>query len=276
MTFRFSKMHSLGNDFVIIDGVNQALSMDASLAARVADRKRGIGCDQILIAEVSNDPEIDFRFRIFNADGSESAQCGNGARCFARFLRDQQLTQKSSIAVSTTNTTMQLNIELPDYVRVNMGAPVFEHPRIPFREGIEGHIQPLRVGDQSLEFGVVSMGNPHAVLQVEDTATAAVHEIGAEVESHPQFPQRTNVGFMQVSDRQHIRLRVFERGVGETEACGSGACAAVVSGITRGLLSNSVQVRLPGGEVRVEWEGGQSPVILSGDAVHVFDGEFRS
>ena len=233
MPLPFTKMHSLGNDFVMIDGVRNSLSITPEFARHIADRKFGIGCDQILIAESSNDTNIDFVFRIVNADGSESGQCGNGARCFARFLIDQGLTRKKSINVSTLNTQMTLNFENNDKVIVNMGQPVLEHSAIPYSGNNSNHIQSLCIYNEEREFGVLSMGNPHAVLLVDEIGTADVDTIGAAVERHVCFPQRTNVGFMQIVNQNEILLRVFERGVGETLACGSGACAAVVSGQLR-------------------------------------------
>jgi len=271
----FSKMHSLGNDFVMIDGVRNDIWITRDLARYISDRKFGIGCDQILVAEAPVDEETDFRFRIFNADGSESAQCGNGARCFARFLLDQGLTTKQRIPVSTLNTYMVLEFESNQRITVNMGEPVLEHSAIPFIGSTSDHIQTLCIDEYSLEFGIISMGNPHAVTLVKDVHNIDVGHIGKTIEHHPSFPERTNVGFLQVDDSASIQLRVFERGVGETLACGSGACAAVVSGNLRGFLDSNVNVSLPGGSLEVRWNGVGTPVYLCGDAQHVFDGQLN-
>ena len=275
MLVRFSKMHSLGNDFVVIDGIGQKVEMTRERAARIADRRRGIGCDQVLVACRATDPASDFDFRIFNTDGSESSQCGNGARCFARFLRRQELSNADTIRVATSNTSMTLNLLNDGGVCVDMGAPVFESARIPFESDGDAFEHTLEAAGASRRFAVLSMGNPHAVTMVEDVDVADVDGIGTVIECHPRFPERTNVGFMQVVDRGSIRLRVFERGVGETMACGSGACAAMVSGRKLGLLDEVVTVHLPGGKVEVAWRGNGEPVFLSGDSVHVFDGEIE-
>ncbi len=269
---RFSKMHSLGNDFVVIDGVRQSLEITPALARRIADRHRGIGCDQLLVARPANG-RGDFAFRIYNHDGSESAQCGNGARCFAHFLRRQGLTDASTIRVATHSTEMTLDLLAGDLVRVDMGAPVFEPARIPYLAEGDGLVQSIDTGHGEIGFVVLSMGNPHAVTVVDDVDGADVAAIGAAVERHPRFPERTNVGFAEVVDRGHLRLRVFERGVGETRACGSGACAAVVAGRQLGLLDASVRVTLPGGTLAVDYAGDDASVQLTGDAVHVYDGE---
>lgn len=268
-------MHSLGNDFVVIDAVRQSLDMTTALAARLADRRRGVGCDQILIAEPPTVQGMDFAFRIFNNDGSEAAQCGNGARCFAWFLRRQGLTLADDIKVETHRSRMSLHLLDDGRVRVDMGAPVFEPGLVPFDAETNDGPHSLDTGRMALDFDVLSMGNPHAVTLVDDLTETDVDGIGAVIERHPLFPERTNVGFMQIIDRGAVALRVFERGVGETQACGSGACAAMVSGRRRGLLDRDVIVALPGGRVEVSWQGEGSPVFLTGDAVHVFNGEIE-
>ncbi len=271
MTIRFSKMHSLGNDFVVIDAIRQDFDLTPELAARIADRRRGVGCDQLLVAERRPGDDV-IRFVIYNSDGTESGQCGNGARCFGRFLERQGLSRERIIRVATRTTAMALELLEDGEVRVDMGPPVFEPARIPFDAGEGAAPWQLDSGLGRHEFDVLSMGNPHAVTVVDDVDTAPIAVLGPQIENHPRFPERTNVGFMQVVDPGHIRLRVHERGAGETQACGSGACAAAVSGIRRGLLDHSVEVSLPGGLLQVRWDGGEQPVWLTGDAVHVFDG----
>ncbi len=275
MPLRFSKMHSLGNDFVVIDAIQQRLSMSGEFASFIADRRRGIGCDQILVAEPAPDDRSEFRFRIYNADGSEAGQCGNGARCFAVFLKRIGLTQSNAIRVATTTSRMTLHFLDSGQVRVDMGDAVLEPERVPFDSEHNTGLHRLQAGNDWYDFAVVSMGNPHAVTLVDDVRQTDVDGIGAEIEHHPRFPQRTNVGFMQILDRNNIRLRVFERGVGETQACGSGACAAAVCGQRQGLLDEAVEVALPGGNVEVHWQGSGTPVYLIGDAIHVFDGEIE-
>jgi len=264
-------MQSLGNDFVVLDGVTRRIEMSAMLAQRLADRHFGIGCDQILLAEAADD--ADFRFRIFNQDGSEVEQCGNGARCFARFLLDRALTEQRSISVRTLNTFMTLAIQDNGDVQVNMGAPVFEPALIPLLAEAEALQYPIGVNSGTVQISALSMGNPHAVMIVDDVEKYPVLEIGAEIERHPSFPARVNAGFMQVVDRQRVRLRVFERGAGETLGCGSGACAAMVAGHRLGILDQEVVVSLPGGEARVSWKGEGSPVLLTGPAHTVFCGK---
>ena len=273
MRLKFTKMQSLGNDFVVLDGVTNSISMTPQIAQHLADRHFGIGCDQILIAET--DPEVDFRFRIFNQDGSEVEQCGNGARCFARFLYDSGLTRLRQIKVQTINTYMELELFDDGHVKVNMGQPVFVPEQIPFTASPESLVYPLNVDEQTIEISALSMGNPHSVYVVDNVDTAPVLSLGPEIEQHASFPSGVNAGFMQVVSRQHIRLRVYERGVGETLGCGSGACAAVVAGIQRGLLDNIVTVSLPGGDAQVEWQGENHPVYLAGSAHHVFSGEIE-
>lgn len=271
---KFSKMHGLGNDFIVIDAINQNVNLSIKQVQFLADRRFGVGCDQLLVVEKPTQQGVDFRYRIFNADGSEVEQCGNGVRCFARFVRDKQLTDKTTIAVETASGIVYPTLQGNGNVTVDMGAPQFEPQQIPF-ESDEQAVQytlDLNNGD-TVSIGAVSMGNPHAVMLVSDVALADVDAIGPLVESHEQFPQRVNVGFMQVIDRANIKLRVYERGSGETLACGTGACAAVVSGIQQGILDHEVNVSLPGGDLNIVWAGESEPVWMTGPATHVFDGE---
>lgn len=269
---QFSKMHGLGNDFMVVDAVTQNVFFSPELIRRLADRHLGVGFDQLLIVEPPYDPELDFHYRIFNADGSEVAQCGNGARCFARFVRLKGLTNKRSIKVSTQNGRMVLNVAHDDMVTVNMGEPNFEPAAIPFRAAKVEKTYILRVAERTILCGAVSMGNPHCVLQVDDVDAADVETLGPALESHERFPERANIGFMQIVDRNHIKLRVFERGAGETQACGSGACAAVAVGIFQGNLNEKVQVDLPGGSLTISWKGVGNPLFMTGPAVHIYDG----
>ena len=273
MKLRFTKMHGLGNDFVVIDAVRQRVALDPATIRHLADRHRGIGCDQLLLVEPPRLPDTDFHYRIFNADGSEVEQCGNGARCFARFVRDQGLTDRTEIPVGTAAGAIRLCVEPDGQVRVDMGVPILEPARIPFLAEAESLSYALDVDGETLSIGAVSMGNPHAVLLVEDTATAPVARLGPRIESHPRFPRRVNVGFMQVVAPDHVRLRVYERGAGETQACGTGACAAVVTGRRLGLLAPRVRVSLPGGDLVIEWVGSEQPVAMIGPAQQVFEGE---
>jgi diaminopimelate epimerase len=272
---RFTKMQGLGNDFVVIDAIRQAVRLDPGQVRRLADRRFGIGCDQVLLVEPPRLPGTDFHYRIFNADGSEVEQCGNGARCFARFVRQQGLTDKTEIAVGTAAGPIRLLVEPDGQVRVDMGPPVLEPARIPFLADRQALTYPLEVGGEVLEIGAVSMGNPHAVLLVDDLDAAPVGRLGPLIERHPRFPQRVNAGFMQVLAPDRIRLRVHERGAGETLACGTGACAAVVSGHLRGLLDRRVRVTLPGGDLVIEWPGVPHPVLMTGPAERVFEGEIE-
>lgn len=272
MLLAFTKMQGIGNDFVIIDAINQAVSLSPEQARKLADRRYGVGCDQILLVEKPRSADVEFRYRILNADGSEVAQCGNGARCFARFVRDKGLTDSDEIPVETDAGRMLLAMQADGNVRVDMGTPVFDPAYIPFHTEKEAVIYQLDVGDEQLEISTLSMGNPHAVLLVDDVDTAAVERLGPLLESHPRFAERANVGFMQVMARDHIRLRVYERGAGETLACGSGACAAVVAGRQRDLLNSQVKVDLPGGRLMIEWQGEKNPVYMTGPAETVFEG----
>lgn len=269
---QFAKMHGLGNDFMVVDAVTQNVYFSPELIRRLADRHCGVGFDQLLVVEPPYDPELDFHYRIFNADGSEVAQCGNGARCFARFVRLKGLTNKRDIAVSTQTGRMVLSVTDDELVRVNMGEPNFEPQQVPFRAVKAEKTYIMRADEHTVLCGVVSMGNPHCVIQVEDVDTAKVETLGPLLESHERFPERANIGFMQIVDSQTVRLRVYERGAGETQACGSGACAAVAVGIQQGLLSAKVRVSLPGGELDIQWAGPGHPLFMTGPATHVYDG----
>jgi len=272
MLLHFTKMHGLGNDFVVVDLVTQRARITAVQISQLANRRFGIGFDQLLIVEPPRDPTMDFRYRIFNADGSEVENCGNGARCFARFVRDQRLTHKREIHVETAGGPLVLKVQHDGLVRVDMGRPRFTPSALPFDAPGDQPLHPLEVGNDTLSVSVVSMGNPHAVLQVDDVQNAPVERLGPAIEAHPRFPRRVNVGFMQVVSPNQIRLRVFERGCGETLACGTGACAAVASGIRQGLLKSPVTVALLGGELTIEWPDPEAALIMVGPATRVFDG----
>lgn len=272
MKLRFSKMHGLGNDFMVIDGVTQSVALQTEQIRRWGDRHFGIGFDQLLLVEKPDQDGIDFRYRIFNCDGSEVEQCGNGARCFARFVHEQGLTQKSEIAVQTAKGVIYPRLEANGLATVNMGTPRFVPDQIPFVAEADSITHSLEVGAEKLQISVVSMGNPHAVLVVDDAEVAPVLALGAQIEVHPRFPQKVNAGFMQVVARNEINLRVFERGAGETLACGTGACAAVVAGIRRGLLDASVKVNTHGGVLTISWAGGSEPVWMTGPAETVYEG----
>ncbi|KMZ29429.1 diaminopimelate epimerase [Haemophilus influenzae] len=269
---QFSKMHGLGNDFVVVDGVTQNVFFTPETIQRLANRHCGIGFDQLLIVEAPYDPELDFHYRIFNADGSEVSQCGNGARCFARFVTLKGLTNKKDISVSTQKGNMVLTVKDDNQIRVNMGEPIWEPAKIPFTANKFEKNYILRTDIQTVLCGTVSMGNPHCVVQVDDIQTANVEQLGPLLESHERFPERVNAGFMQIINKEHIKLRVYERGAGETQACGSGACAAVAVGIMQGLLNNNIQVDLPGGSLMIEWNGVGHPLYMTGEATHVYDG----
>ncbi|HYE34351.1 diaminopimelate epimerase [Methylocaldum sp.] len=273
MALKFTKMHGLGNDFVVIDGVRQNVSLTPEKVRRIANRHFGVGCDQVLVVETPVSSNADFRYRIFNADGGEVAQCGNGARCFARFVRDHGLCDKDEIVVDTDAGQLRLVYRGDGLVTVNMGIPRHAPAEIPLDITEEAVLYEVEADGKLWPFGAVSMGNPHAVLKVDDVDHAPVEILGPHLESHPIFPQRANIGFAQVIDRHHIRLRVFERGSGETLACGSGACAASVAGIEQGDLSSPVQVDLSGGSLNISWEGRGRPVFMTGPAVCVFEGE---
>ncbi len=275
MLLKFTKMHGLGNDFVVIDAINQELSLTTNQIREIADRKFGVGCDQLLLVEKPRSPGVDFRYRIFNADGSEVEQCGNGARCFARFVEEKGLTEKHEIPVETKNGNIILRLQNDGDVTVNMGAPNLAPESLPFTAEKQQTTYEIEVEGETLEIAAVSMGNPHAVTLVNDTSSAPVLWLGPQIEKHELFPNRVNAGFMQVVDRGNINLRVFERGCGETLACGTGACAAVVAGIIQGLLDSTVKVTLPGGSLVINWEGGNSPVMMTGPATVVFEGEME-
>ena len=275
MKLKFSKMHGLGNDFVVLDGVRQSLALTPAQLRFLGDRHFGVGCDQILLVEKATRVDVDFRYRIFNADGGEVEQCGNGARCFVRFAHDQGLTEKREIRVETMGGVISPRLEDDGDVTVNMGEPQFEAAKIPFVSDTADLLQTLDIGGENIEITTVSMGNPHAVQVVFDVDTAPVALQGPLIESHPRFPQRVNAGFMHVANRQAIALRVYERGVGETLACGTGACAAVAVGIARGLLDSPVRVTTRGGELSIAWGGQGTPVLMSGPAVTVFTGEIE-
>jgi len=282
MRLRFTKMQGAGNDFVVLDGITQRVDLTAEQFRRLADRRFGIGADQILLVQRARQPGVDFRYRIVNADGSEVEQCGNGARCFVRFVHDRGLTHKRTIRVETLGGLIEPRLEDDGRVTVDMGVPVFEPARVPFdAEGLVARAEerdrlwPLGIGGRTIEFSVLSMGNPHAVQVVDDVDRAPVATDGALIERHPRFPRRVNAGFMQVLGRQAIRLRVWERGAGETLACGTGACAAAVAGILRGLLDSPLTVHARGGELRIAWAGAGQPVLMTGPAEAVFDGEIE-
>lgn len=275
MTIEFTKMQGLGNDFVVIDAVRQSVALSPEQARRLADRHLGVGCDQILVVEPSRDPEFDFRYRIYNADGGEVEQCGNGARCFARFVREKGLTGKNEISVVTSAGPMYFNVGPDESVNVNLGIPEFEPRKIPFDAPRRRSTYALALDGDQVWISALAIGNPHAVQVVEDIMRAPVTGQGPLIESHPRFPRRTNAGYMQVVDRAHIKLRVYERGVGETLACGSGACAAAVAGIQLGKLDERVQVEVKGGLLSVTWRGEGHPVWMSGPADTVFEGRIN-
>jgi diaminopimelate epimerase len=274
MKLKFTKMHGLGNDFVVIDAMNQQISLSPEQLRRLADRHLGIGCDQILLIEKA-EGDADFRYRIFNADGGEVEQCGNGARCFVRYVHDHGMTGKKEVRIETLSGVVIPKLEANGEVTVNMGVPKFDPGEIPFIADQRAPTYPLRLDDKEVEISVVSMGNPHAVQVVSDLDDAPVLTEGPLIEKHSRFPQRVNAGYMQVIDPHHIRLRVYERGAGETLACGTGACAAAVAGIQRGLLESPVRVSFSTGDLFIRWEGENQPVWMTGPAVTVFDGEIE-
>ncbi len=274
MRLKFTKMQGLGNDFVVIDAVNQSVCLSPAQRRLLADRHFGVGCDQILLVEGAVG-DADFRYRIYNADGGEVEQCGNGARCFVRYVHDKGMTQKNEIRVETSGGLIIPRLEANGEVSVNMGMPKFEPQQISFIAEKRAMTYLIDISGRQVEISAVSLGNPHAVQLVEDVDGAPVITEGALIENHPSFPKRVNAGYMQVVDRTHIRLRVYERGAGETLACGTGACAAVVIGIERGLLRSTVQVNMRGGELTIRWEGEGQPVWMTGPAVTVFDGEIE-
>jgi len=268
-------MHGLGNDFVVFDAINQQVELTKEQVRFIADRHFGVGCDQLLLVEKSQSSEAEFRYRIYNADGGEVEQCGNGARCFARFVLEKGLTQSRSISVETASGLIVLHLEDNGQVRVNMGVPNLLPSSLPFEADIQAESYQLDVQGEIYSIAAVSMGNPHAVLRVDDVKTACVEEIGALIESNSRFSQRVNVGFMQIVAKDAINLRVYERGAGETLACGTGACAAVVAGQIQGWLGESVKVSLPGGDLVIRWQGGDNPLYMTGSATHVFEGQIE-
>ncbi len=279
MKIRFTKMHGLGNDFVMIDAISQQVNITPERARKIADRNFGVGCDQILIVEAPSRPDADFKYRIFNGDGSEVENCGNGARCFAIFVRMRKLTGSHTIRAETAAGLLVLNVIDKYNVTVDMGVPELTPSCIPFNTHTQQASYPLPLPANntasSLTIGAVSMGNPHAVACVEDVHLYPVATIGPLVEAHSQFPNKVNAGFMSIIDRNTINLRVYERGVGETLACGTGACAAVVAGQLQGLLDNTVTVNLPGGSLTIEWQGANTPVLMTGPTATVFHGQMR-
>lgn len=282
MKLKFTKMHGAGNDFVVIDAINQAIDFTPAQWQYLADRRFGIGADQMLVVEKPQAAGVDFRYRIYNADGGEVEQCGNGARAFVKFVTDKKLTDKHAIRVETMSGVIEPRLEANGQITVDMGPPILRPEQVPFdttdlpckAEGAD-ILWPLHIKDETVWISVLSMGNPHAVQIVADVDSAPVHENGILIEHHPRFPKRVNAGFMQIVDAHQIKLRVFERGAGETLACGTGACAAVVAGIRRGLLASPVKVQTRGGELSIAWAGGVSSVLLTGPAVTVFEGEIE-
>ncbi|WP_194720536.1 diaminopimelate epimerase [Noviherbaspirillum malthae] len=282
MKLKFTKMHGAGNDFVVIDAISQQIDFSPEQWKALADRRFGVGADQMLVVERTQSPGVDFRYRIYNADGGEVEQCGNGARAFVRFVTEKGLTEKQAIRVETMSGIIEPTLEADGGITVDMGAPILEPERVPFdANGLQGRqmhqdlMWPLDVDGETRWISVASMGNPHAVQVVEDVETAPVHLEGPVIERHARFPKRVNAGFMQILDRHSVKLRVFERGAGETLACGTGACAAVVSGIRRGLLDSPVKVATRGGDLSIAWQGEGKPVMMTGPAVTVFEGEIE-
>jgi len=275
MQLRFTKMHGLGNDFMVLDLISQHAHIQPKHVRLWGDRKTGVGFDQLLIVETPSTPDVDFRYRIFNADGSEVEQCGNGARCFARFVFDKRLTVKKQIRVETKGGIIELLLKGDGQVRVDMGAPRLQPAEIPFIAETETLSHAVQVEGETVELAVVSMGNPHGVLRVADVDQAPVLTLGPQLECHPRFPQKANIGFLQIIDAQRARLRVWERGVGETRACGTGACAAAVAGIRQGWLKSPVSIELPGGLLNIEWDGVGQSVLMTGPATRVYEGQVR-
>ncbi len=275
MKLKFAKMHGLGNDFVVIDAVNQVFGPRPELVRQWSNRFAGIGFDQMLVVERPDCDSADFKYRIYNADGGEVAQCGNGARCFARFVREQGLTDLDVIAVETSAGPLQLEAIDATRYRVNMGIPRFEPDKVPIRTEAQQDLYTTEFDGAQIRFSALSIGNPHMVIQVIDVDDAAVEILGPHFETHGMFPERANIGFMQILDRRSFRLRVFERGVGETRACGSGACAAMVAGVQLGLLESPATAILSGGELKLEWQGGVNPVMMTGETAMVYRGEIE-
>lgn len=275
MQLKFTKMQGAGNDFVVIDGYSENVALNANQIKKIANRFFGVGCDQLLMVEKSTSTNIDFKYRIFNADGGEVEQCGNGARCFARYVFEKGLTAKRDIMVETACGVIVLQLQDDAQVTVNMGAPIFEPARIPFAAANQQAQYTLNLGTETVTISAVSMGNPHAVMLVDNVETANVATLGPQIEAHVDFPQRVNAGFMQVLNAHEINLRVFERGSGETLSCGTGACAAAVSGISLGLLQSPVLVNTRGGKLSIAWAGETAPVMMTGPAEFVFEGQLE-
>lgn len=275
MLIKFTKMHGLGNDFVVIDAVRQHINLTTDAIKKLADRNLGIGCDQVLLIEPPSDKNIDFNYRIFNCDGSEVEQCGNGARCMGRYIADQQLSGKKTVLLQTKNRVMEVTTKTNNLVTANMGEPIFSPEAIPFVAEKQETLYSIQIDAQTYEISALSVGNPHAVIQVDDINHVAVDEIGPLIQADRHFPESVNVGFMQILDRQNIKLRVYERGVGETQACGSGACAAAVAAIQQNLVDTSVKLELLGGSLNVEWHGDNQPILMTGPAETVFHGKIK-
>jgi diaminopimelate epimerase len=275
MKLHFTKMHGAGNDFVVIDAVRAAIQINENQIRKIADRQTGVGCDQVLLIEPPKRPDADFEYRIFNADGSPAGQCGNGARCVGRFIHDQRLSAKSTITLQVGSDLRRLEFDEAGSVKAELGAPIFAPAQIPFVADEDATEHALTLANVTVMAGVVSVGNPHAVLLVDDIAATPVEKIGPMIQSLDVFPEGVNVGFMQVESNTHVKLRVFERGAGETLACGSGACAAVIHGIRLGQLANKVTVSVPGGKLEVSWDDGLSSVWLAGPAETVFEGKLN-
>jgi len=275
MIVNFTKMHGLGNDFMVVDLISQHAHFRPEQIRRLADRQLGIGFDQLLLVEPPGKPNVDFRYRIFNSDGSEVEQCGNGARCFAIFVRDKKLSNKDVVSVETSSGDIELRVKDDGRVLVDMGVPIHEPAAIPFLADSENSVYAVEVDNETVDMAAVSMGNPHAVIRVDDVAQAPVARLGPLVEAHERFPEKVNVGFMEIIHSRFIKLRVFERGVGETMACGTGACAAVVAGIEQGVLDSPVEVKLPGGNLNITWQGRGQHLQMEGPASTVFEGKVR-
>ena len=275
MKLHFTKMHGAGNDFVVIDAVRAAIQINENQIRKIADRQTGVGCDQVLLIEPPKRPDADFEYRIFNADGSPAGQCGNGAMCVGRFIHDQRLSAKSTITLQVGSDLRRLEFDEAGSVKAELGAPIFAPAQIPFAADEDATEHALTLANVTVMAGVVSVGNPHAVLLVDDIAATPVEKIGPMIQSLDVFPEGVNVGFMQVESNTHVKLRVFERGAGETLACGSGACAAVIHGIRLGQLANKVTVSVPGGKLEVSWDDGLSSVWLAGPAETVFEGKLN-
>ena len=275
MLLRFTKMHGLGNDFMVVDLISQRVHLSPEQIRYLGNRNTGVGFDQLLLVETPQSPDVDFRYRIFNSNGTEVEHCGNGARCFAKFVHDQRLTGKRDISVQTSNGRIMIKMRDDHAVGVDMGEPVLQPDQVPFEATTQAPSYSLEQDGHNYTLGVVSMGNPHAVLVVDDVASAPVFELGSKLEQHPRFPNKANIGVMQISDRNTIKLRVFERGVGETKACGTGACAAVVVGQQQGLLDTNVTTQLTGGNLAIQWQGPGYHLFMDGPATHVYEGQIK-